>query len=322
MSRFFPWKRGPDRESHEAPEPTSSAGHIEQRVVDNRVFLLGLDDLYREAMKPHERGELLACAHRVSEALDVGPANVPIEGYYTEDADLTEYFRLIRALQGVSAAAEPSVSSLSEFQRLRAVCSSPLFGPAQESGKLLPTGRDALSQALKDAYPDWTVANLVAIANKVARERDEISLVGLAARICDAVVLTATRESVVLYAERFVGAARRPRRPKYVWKVSPDLSQLARRFIDTFRSLFGEALPPPDAEHAAHYWAACQNNRLFGRCVRIGSDDSTSPVRHYHWAIATDSRDEYLVHEFWDREVWTTDRYRRSSRRPDRPEGR
>jgi hypothetical protein len=29
---------------------------IERRVVDNRVLLLGLDKLYRDAMKQHERG--------------------------------------------------------------------------------------------------------------------------------------------------------------------------------------------------------------------------------------------------------------------------
>lgn len=39
-----------------------------------------------------------------------------------------------------------------------------------------------------------------ATANAAARETDEISLVGLAARAQDAVVLTATRESVALYA--------------------------------------------------------------------------------------------------------------------------
>ncbi|HEY1379288.1 MAG TPA: hypothetical protein VGF55_20970 [Gemmataceae bacterium] len=34
----------------------------ERRVVNNRVFLLGLDDLYRGAMKRHERDKLLRCS--------------------------------------------------------------------------------------------------------------------------------------------------------------------------------------------------------------------------------------------------------------------
>jgi len=59
-------------------------------VVDNRVFLLGLDKLYRDAMKRHERGELLACARRVAAPLHETPADVPVEGYYAEDEQLTE----------------------------------------------------------------------------------------------------------------------------------------------------------------------------------------------------------------------------------------
>lgn len=67
-----------------------------ERIVDNRVFLLGLDQLYRERMKRHESTELLTCARAVAVKLNVPPADVPIEGYYTETKDLTEYFRLTR----------------------------------------------------------------------------------------------------------------------------------------------------------------------------------------------------------------------------------
>ena len=31
--------------------------------------------------------------------LEVGPADVPVEGYYAQDERLTEYFRLMRTLQ-------------------------------------------------------------------------------------------------------------------------------------------------------------------------------------------------------------------------------
>ncbi len=49
-------------------------------IVDNRMFLLGLDKLYRDAMKKHERSELRQCAQRVANALDLAPAQVPVEG--------------------------------------------------------------------------------------------------------------------------------------------------------------------------------------------------------------------------------------------------
>src|ERR671930_658665 len=54
----------------------------ERRVIDNRVFLLGLDALYRGAMKQNEGVELLRCAREVAWSLHVAPANVPVEGYY------------------------------------------------------------------------------------------------------------------------------------------------------------------------------------------------------------------------------------------------
>src|SRR5262245_9943291 len=101
----------------------------DRRVVNNRVFLLGLDELYREAMKRHERDELLRCARETAIALSVSPADVPIEGYYTEDERLTEYFRLVRALQNVPKGRESEVDNLVGFRRLKQVTESPIFGP-------------------------------------------------------------------------------------------------------------------------------------------------------------------------------------------------
>ena len=51
---------------------------MERCVVNNRVFLLGLDALYRKAMKRHERVELLICARKVAGALRIRPADVPV----------------------------------------------------------------------------------------------------------------------------------------------------------------------------------------------------------------------------------------------------
>jgi hypothetical protein len=280
----------------------------DRRVVDNRVFLLGLDKLYRDAMKQHERGDLLRCSRRVAEVLHATPADVPVEGYYAEDQQLTEYFRLVRAIQEVDEGATSSVASLPEFQRLRDVTSAPLYGRPQYSGKLLPVGRDALSQALLDTFPEWTVAGLIAAAYNTACETDEISLVGLAARVRDAVVLTAARESVVLYAGMVIGALHPPR-PRYVWKVDDDLAHHARRFIDTFNTLFGEELPPPGPAQAERYWHAYKDNEILGRCVRLGCDDTISLIRHYHWAICRAAAGEFAVQEFWKSEVWTTTRY-------------
>jgi len=278
----------------------------EKRVVDNRVFLLGLDNLYRNAMKGNEVGELLPCARRVAQALGVHPADVPVEGYYTESPKLAEYFCLVRALQEVHESLIHRVTSLPEFGRLLNVVSSPIFGRSIRENKLLPKGQDPLSQALEDSKPKWTIESLVTLSDTIAQERDDYSIVGLAVRFKDAVVITATRESVVLYARTIVGSARR--KPRYAWEVDKDLSEAAARFVETFNRLFGDQLPAPKKRHAEDYWHACRRNEVLGRCVRIGSDDSKKPVAHYHWAVCQEV--DLTVHEFWHPEIWTTERYR------------
>ena len=286
-------------------------------TVDNRVFLLGLDELYRDAMKRHERAELLVCARRVADALRVTPADVPVEGYYAEDQQLTEYFRLLRALQDVDECRTAEVAALPDFRRLQEITSARIYGRPEQQEKLLPVGRDAVSQALIATAPNWTLARLVAAAHSCARETDDISLVGLAARIQDAVVLTALRESVVLYAA-YQRLSMQPRR-EYLWRVDDELAEQARRFIDAFNALFGENLPPPEPAQAERYWDACDANDILGRCVRIGRDDR-QPVRHYHWAIYRGT-EGLTVQEFWHPELWTTTRYREalqpSGRCPD-----
>ena len=280
-----------------------------RHVVDNRVFLLALDNLYRDAMKRQERAELLSCARQVASALTIAPANLPVEGYYADEEQLTEYFRLMRTLQQVDERRRPEVGDLPAFRRLEQVTSAPIYGHPRHEGKLLPVGRDALSQALLDTRPHWTIAGVTAAALMAAQEADDISLVGLAARIQDAVVLTALRESVVLYTEGMVWIEVPPE-PQVVWQVDDDLAQCAGRFVDAFNALFGERLPAPTPEEAIHYWHAYERVKIVGRCVRLGVDDTHLPIRHYHWAICRGSNGQLTVHEFWHREIWTTARYR------------
>ena len=49
-------------------------------TVTNRVLLLGLDNLYRSAMKRHESSELLEYAREVTAILKVDSIDVPTEG--------------------------------------------------------------------------------------------------------------------------------------------------------------------------------------------------------------------------------------------------
>ena len=282
-------------------------------MVDNRVLLLGLDHLYREAIKRHERSELLDCARDLSARLGVSPEAGPCEGYYAEDPRLAEYFRLMRALQAVSAARQPAVDSTASYQRLRAVTTSPLYGDPTDDGKLLPPCRDALSKAMSSEPPTgWTINRLTQLAHEFSVRDDEVSLVGLAARARDAVVLAGLRESVVLYAEIAVGCALRPPKPKYVWEVDDGLARQAARFVTTFNRLFGEKLPHPKPRKAASFWNAARENEILGRCARLGFDDSPPVLQNYHWGICLGDSGDACVVDFWDPELWTTERFRRS----------
>ena len=282
---------------------------LERRIVNNRVFLLGLDELYRDAMKRHERGDLLRCARETASALAVPAAEVPIEGYYSEAADLTEYFRLIRALQQVPRGRAAEVAQLRGYQRLREVTRSPIFGPPFDGDSLLSVGADALAVALKTTFPDWTVSNLTDTAYQCAVGSTDYSLVALAALSRDSVVLAALRESVVLYA-MMVGGAGRISEPEYVWEVDALIERRAVQFVETFNALFGEHLPRPGPDNAEAFWQASSTWKIIGRCVRIGFDDRVRPVRHYHWAIDTTADYLPVVKEFWDTEIWTTARFR------------
>jgi hypothetical protein len=287
-------------------------------VVDDRAFVLGLDELYRNAMKGFESQSLLPCARRVANTLQVRPADVPIEGYSHETPELKEYFCLMRSLQEVNEARETEVRDLDEFQRLWELTNSPLYGRPQRKGKLLPVGRDPLSQALLDTRPDWRLGRLVRATYDIAQGQDDFSLVGLAARTRDAVLLTAVRETVVLYAEVMtLGIATEPEF-RCEWRVDADLAEAANRFIDTFNRFVPGALPRAEAANAEQYAKGYVDNGFIGRCVRIGKTPDDG--RHYHWAIVVQEISpaglELCVDEFWSERIWTTEKYREVQRDP------
>jgi len=284
---------------------------IELRVITDRILLLALDQLYRRRMKLHEANELLGCAETVTRALGLEPRPVPVEGYYTESKELSRYFTLMRGLQTAPASDRSRLGDLSEFRRLLQVASSPMFGTPTEDGYLLPTGRDPLYWALRGLQPaDCTVPEITGRAYREAMARkDDCSLVGLAALSGDAVVLTALRESVVLYAAVEYLSVQFPSVPQYVWNVSPVVAERAERFVQAFFDLFDDQLPSPHPDHAEVFWDAYEEDDLLGRCVRIAVDDSRLPERHYHWAIRRGSEEDLVVHDFWEDEIWTTERY-------------
>lgn len=305
-------------------------------VVDDRVFLLGLDKHYRDAMKLFESAVLLPCAQAVAGRLDVPPKDVPIEGYYVESPELTAYFRLMRGLQDVTEERGRPAESMAELRQILEIAASRLYGDASylrnDERYLLPAGRDPLSRALlafQDMPEKWNVATLAGEASKQALERDDFSLVGLAARARDAVVLTALRESVVLYAEKEMLLGGMDEEPEYVWQVDEALANAANRFIELFNRLVGsvnaglwekhgmsrrfewdafQPIPSAEAKHASHFYSRAEDNEIGGRCVHLATRIDTEEM--YHWAVRGNPVAGWQVHEFWSAEMWTTERYR------------
>ena len=281
-----------------------SHARFERRVVDNRTLIIGLDDLYRDSMAELEKSRLLECARVVSRELQVTAPAVPVEGYYAEDPALTEYFLLMRGLQLLDESASRRVKHLPEFKLLHNIATSGLYGPT-EPGDLLPRGHDPLFRALESVAPaEWTTSRLVDIAYAKAVASDDFSLVALAARTRDPIVLAAARESVVLHADWF---CLDDERIEYIWEVEEDLMHITNRFIDTFNQFGGAALPHAHPDSAEAFYSAADDAQLLGRCVMLGA--ATPAGRYYHWAIAGQSADDMHVHEFWDDDHWTTARY-------------
>jgi len=281
-------------------------------VVDNRTIVIGLDKLYRDAMKLFEIERLLPSARTVARKLSVTQAEVPVEGYYTENIQLTEYFKLMRTLQEVPLDRRAEVDHLSEFQLLLRVTSSPLYGRPVHSPYLFPSRGDALYDALTASKPnDWSVSYLVSASYEAAVKNDDYSLVGLAALMKDAVAMTALRESVVLYVLAALGAPLEEIEYIYEWQVDEHIQEAANRFISTFNDLVPNAIREAIPENAEYFHNACSDNEITGRCVRIGYDDSYTPFRHYHWAVCI-GQTGLEVDDFWSEEIWTTDSYRKN----------
>jgi hypothetical protein len=108
-------------------------------------------------------------------------------------------------------------------------------------------------------------------------------------------------------------------RPRYVWRVDPELAAAGQRFIDAFNELFGRELPPAREEYAHIYAGNANESRIAGRCARLGQTNDIPPA-YYHWAVAR-MDGELAVDEFWAPEIWTTERYRqtRPTARRDAP---
>jgi hypothetical protein len=272
-------------------------------VVDDRAFVVGLSELFRQEMKSYEVATLLPLAETACEALDLSPANVPVEGYYTESVELERFFRLIRALQNAEVREVFPGSAKDAMFRLREVLASPAMGRVESDDRLLPRTTSPLGEALL-ILSNWSIDGLSRQAAQLVR-RDDAGLIAVAAAAGDPVALCVARESMALVADVEFAEIELP---EFVWAVSERVAEVASRFVSALAEATGILLPEPETTSSRLYGQAARDAELVGRCILIG-ERFGNPYPYYHWWI--DSQDGQLrVKDFWSSNVWTTDTFR------------
>jgi hypothetical protein len=173
-------------------------------VVDDRTFVIGLCQLFRQEMKAFEVASLLPAAEAACRELNLEPAAVPVEGYYAESPELTRFFRLVRRLQRADVA--PAHGASPALRHLRSVLCAPAMGRVEQSDRLLPRTTSPFGEALETAAV-WSVAELSRRAQASVRENDA-GLVAVAAATGDAIALCVARETLALSEDVMLGGDR------------------------------------------------------------------------------------------------------------------
>lgn len=270
-----------------------------KNVVDDRAFVIGLSEMFREEMKTYEVTTLLPLAETACKALDLSPVMIPIEGYYTESVELERYFRLIRALQLADIREAPPGFGKDAIYRLHEVLTSPAMGRVEDSDRILSRTTSPLGEALC-ILSNWSIDGLSRQAAQLVGTEDA-GLIAVAATAGDPVALCVARESMALVADVELADTEVP---EFVWAVSERVAEVAGRFVSVLAETTGIVLPEPAAASSRPYGQAARDAELVGRCILIG-ERFGNPYPYYHWYI--DSHDGQLtVKDFWSSNVWTT----------------
>lgn len=268
-------------------------------IVDDRAFVVGLSELFRQEMKRYEVANLLPLAEDACKALDLSPALVPVEGYYTESAELERFFRLIRALQNTEIHEVSPGSTDDAILRLREVLTSPAMGRIEHNDQLIARTTSPLGEALR-ILSNWSIDGLCQQAQKLVR-KDDSGLVAVAAAAGDPVGLCAARESMALVADVELAEMQLP---EFAWGVSEHVVEVASRFISALAETTRIMLPKPVATSSDLYGQAAIDAELIGRCILIG-ERFGNPFPYYHWYIESQGG-KPIVKDFWSSTVWTT----------------
>jgi hypothetical protein len=280
-------------------------------IVGDFELILGLDSFYRNQMKEYETKVLLPLIIQIFQKLNISQKEYPIEGYYYESDELKNYFNYIKTLQQVSIKRKEDLQDMSGYKKLTELFCSGLYGKYEYKDNILPQTKDPIYYALESLpIEKWNVENIMNTANTIINDTDNTTIVGLGVLLKNPIIVTALRESVVLYSDFYCTGA-----PdfsikyinKYIWNVSKEIENLANKIIEIFNEICPYKIPKAIEKNAEIYYDEFTSNPIDLRCVRIGHDNFSG--RNFHWAI---KNQEYLTSnykfiEFWDTKLWTTE---------------
>jgi hypothetical protein len=280
-------------------------------VVSDFELILGLDSFYREQMQQYETKQLLPLVIELFEKLGVSPKKYPMEGYYYKSEKLKNYFNYIKTLREVSIKHKDDVQNMLGYKKLTELFCSGLYGKYEYDDKILPNVKDPIYYALESlSVENWNVKNILNTAHTIINDTNNTTIIGLGIIIKNPVIVTALRETAVLYADILCAGV-----PdftikyinKYIWNVSKEIEHLANIIIETFNGICPYKIPLAIEKNAKKYYDRFMSNPFDLRCVRIGYDAFSG--KNYHWAI---KNQEYLTNnykfaEFWDEKHWTTE---------------
>ena len=275
-------------------------------IVDNRLFIIGLTELFRSEMKVYEAGTLLPIAQAVCQALAVEPAQVPVEGYYYESEELTHFFKLVRALQRTPMPSAVPKPVLDGIHALRKALHSPAMGRVAESSNVLHLNSSPFTQAL-ETTDQWVMQAIADASQKFVRD-DDAGLVAVACASGDPVAICATRETMALTEMVCMASPEEPEVPHFIWQVTAAVEDVAKRFVSALQEATAIMLPPPAPEAAETYAMAARDAYLDGRCILVGQQPpSIGPL--YHWYIDAWAGAPKVI-DFWSNSMWTTEKLR------------
>ncbi len=307
-------------------------------VIDDIQYFRALESEVRDGMKSFEIS-LLPVAEQAVKDSGFSVGTYPVEGYYHEKPELTQYFNCIRTLQGnYTTTITPAI------QHLHNVYTHPIFGlkqgmrtainqtdvyypqlnPVTISPVVDPVTVATQRLAPPHKLPDWTTESIIQEAEKIPKG---ICLVGLALLVdelhkekgkYDPVATCAARETTVLSAMKWINITSVGPETKIDWRVSPKVEAYGKEVVNGYNDLITEysmmvkrsqgsksaqrivrQMTPKNVESVLKHAPDMR------RCVNLCADDR---VGFYHWAIQ-EKNGRYHVVDFYAPQIVTTKEY-------------